>query len=52
METDFSYIKSLSTARLVEIINDVEGYEETQEAMTEIKNRDAVLALELGLMLN
>jgi hypothetical protein len=48
METDFSYIKSLNTARLVEIINDVEGFEETQEAITELKNRDAVLALELG----
>ena len=48
MEMDFSYIKSLSTSRLVEIINNVEGYEETQEAITELKNRDVILALELG----
>ena len=49
MEDELEYIKRLETSKLIEIIQDIFGFEETSAALLELYNRDINKTLELGI---
>ena len=48
-DMELDYIKELKTTELVRIIENLEGYEETSEALWVLRKRDPQKALELGM---
>lgn len=49
MEYELEYIKRLDTSKLIEIIQDIFGFEETSAALLELYKRDTNKTLELGI---
>lgn len=49
MEDELEYIKELETSKLIEIIQDILGFEETSAALLELYNRDINKTFELGI---
>ena len=48
-DMELDYIKELETTELIRIIENLEGYEETSEALLVLTERDPQKALELGM---
>lgn len=49
MDDEFEYIKSLKTRELIEIIENIWGFEETSAALFELMERDENKTVELGI---
>lgn len=49
MGNELEYIKELETCKLIEIIQDIFGFEETSAALLELYNRDINKTFELGI---
>lgn len=49
MENDLAYIKKLSVDKLIDIISNIWGFEETSEALLELECKDTQKALHLGI---
>jgi hypothetical protein len=49
MEDEFEYIKKLETCKLIEIVQDICGFEESSAALLELYNRDIDKTFELGI---
>lgn len=49
MDEEFEYIKSLKTNELIEIIENIWGFEETSAALFELMDRDEDKTVELGI---
>lgn len=49
MENDLAYIKHLSVDKLMDIISNIQGFEETSEALLELEHKDPQKALHLGI---
>lgn len=49
MDEELVYIKELEAYKLIEIVQDILGFEETSAALLELYNRDINIAFELGI---